>query len=283
MKHVWVLAVLTVITGCIGSQGPAGPAGPTGQKGDRGLAGPAGPPGLDSPPGPQGPAGPQGPPGPPIGNDRTVRVMYLVPADKEFNEEYRRGISSAIVNVQDWYREQLGGPTFQIYSDALEQCRLPRDEEYYASSDGWGRVLWDVQSCAPVAHGSSVFTWVLYLDVAEGCDGYMDFGRGGDGVTILANRDLEGLAGSGVWPICDGDTLRYVPTSLGRWRGSLAHELAHAFYVPHPPGCDEGLATCDTEALMWFGYVRYPATYFREDDKEALRQSPFIGRWPPSS
>ena len=67
-----------------------------------------------------------------------------------------------------------------------------------------------------------------------------------------------------------------VPTTLGRWWGGLAHELVHAFHVPHPPGCDEGLDTCDFDALMMFGYAVYPDTYFTESGKAILIQSRFI-------
>ena len=34
-------------------------------------------------------------------------------------------------------------------------------------------------------------------------------------------------------------------SSLGRWIGGLAHELGHALGLLHPPGCEEGLASCD--------------------------------------
>lgn len=203
----------------------------------------------------------------------SVRVLYVVPNDKEFQRGFSEGISKAIVDVQGWYRNQLGGATFDIYSVVPEQCRLPRKEAYYAGADGWQKVLDDIRHCAPVEHGSTEFTWVLYLDVVEKCDGYLDFGRGGDGVVMLANKDLRGVAGLSSRPDCNrAPTLNYI----GRWYGGLAHEIAHALHVPHPPGCDEGLDTCDNDALMWRGYADYPGTYFRDDEKEILARSPFI-------
>ncbi|WP_419863169.1 hypothetical protein [Candidatus Poriferisodalis sp.] len=61
-----------------------------------------------------------------------------------------------------------------------------------------------------------------------------------------------------------------------RWIGGAGHELAHALYVPHPPGCDEGESDCDTWALTWAGYVNYPHTYLRDDEKALLLESSFI-------
>ena len=62
----------------------------------------------------------------------------------------------------------------------------------------------------------------------------------------------------------------------GRWVGGLGHELGHASGLPHPPGCDSGRPTCDSEALMWTGYASWPDTYLRDDERTKLRESPFF-------
>ena len=207
---------------------------------------------------------------------RSVRVLYVVPADKEFRDDYSAGISKAIVDVQSWYRRQLDGLTFDIYSVIPEPCHLPEDEDYYAYTEVSTRVLRDVQPCAPVVHNDPGFIWALYVDVEEACDGFQALGRGGDGLTLLPGYDLALMQKPGTWTFCDVGTIE---RSYGSVLGGLAHELGHAFGLPHPPGCDEELPTCDYAALMANGYDVYPDTYLRDDDEKVfLRRSPFIKR-----
>ena len=204
----------------------------------------------------------------------SVRVMYVAPADREFRADYSAGIARAIVDVQSWYRNQLDGLTFAIYSVVPEWCQLPRDHDYYSHGDAWEKVLRDVQSCAPVRGDTSRFSWALYVDVSEACGEPHELGRGGAGLTMVPHWDLEGLVNPGEYYYCDEGPY---DGPLGRWFGGLAHELGHTFGLPHPPGCDEGQAACDRAALMGDGYASYPNTYLRDDEKSVLRRSSFFG------
>ena len=216
-----------------------------------------------------------------------MRVLYVVPADKDFRDDYSDGIQTAILDVQGWFWDQLDGATFQLHRVEPERCVLPHIEAHYTGSPAWQegdvRGAWDIfisdlQHCALVEWDTDTFTWVLYFDITETCaSGLEILGRGGGGIAMMSQKDLEGLAGSNIWPRCDGTTYTEgVPTTIERWYGGLAHELAHALHVPHPPGCDERLDTCDYDALMAWGYADYPDTYFTEGGKAILIQSPFI-------
>jgi hypothetical protein len=83
---------------------------------------------------------------------------------------------------------------------------------------------------------------------------------------------MDGLVGARYFDDCG---IEYV-FPPNRYVGGLGHELGHAFGLSHPPGCDQGLPTCDYNALMWAGYAAYPNTYLRPDEKSILLASEFF-------
>ena len=208
-----------------------------------------------------------------VRTEGTVRVLYVSPADRQFRADYSEIISNAIVDLQSWYRRELGGLTFQLYDATPERCELSGNHDDYDSGDVWAKVLQDVQHCAAVDWGSAGFVWVLYVAVKEECGEEHELGRGGNGLTML--QAAEGDFEPGPFYYCDEGP--YERTS-GGVIGGLGHELGHAIRdLRHPPGCDEGLPSCtDPWALMQNGYLTYPDTYLRTEDKETLLRSSFI-------
>jgi len=225
--------------------------------------------------------------------EHVVRVLYAVPADRDFRPADRDVLRRAVEHVQAWYHHQLGGVTFSLHDPIVEDCRMSQPEDFYARGHAWQKVVEGVQHCAPVrgwaaggtheAPGSTT-TWVIYADVEEACDEYHQFGegahelgRGGWGLTIMGRQ--EGVFDSGPYHYCgEGPYTR----TRGGVIGGIAHELTHALgVINHPPGCDEGLPSCDRQSLMHLGYLAYPDTYLRDDEKAILRSSPFITQRPP--
>ena len=204
----------------------------------------------------------------------TVRVLYAVPSDREFRPDYSEAVTHAIVDLQSWYRRELGGLTFSLYQATPEFCQMGEPADYYATGNAWNKVEAGVQHCAPVQHEHPDFVFIIYPDVQESCNEPHELGAGGPGLTILHRGDLEGVTNPGPYFYCDEGPY---DGTLGRWIGGLGHELGHAFGLPHPPGCDEGLPTCDHDALIASGYSAYPETYLRADNKDVLTRSPFIG------
>ena len=213
----------------------------------------------------------------------TVRVLYVSPADRQFRADYSEGITHALVDLQSWYRQQTGGLTFSLYDATPEHCRLPEPSDYYATGHAWEKVQEDVQRCAPVEYGRTDFVWVLYVDVAEACGEPHELGRGWDGITMMPRWDLEGLTNPGTpYFYCDVGPFNDPP---GRWIGGPGHELGHAIAnLRHPPGCDEGLPSCDpvSRSLMDDGYTTYPDTYLLAKDKEMLLRTLFMEGEPAS-
>ncbi len=99
-------------------------------------------------------------------------------------------------------------------------------------------------------------------------------GEGG-GVATLARRELEDIAQP-----CQSDCF-----ARNRALGMLAHELGHAFNLPHPHEdlYSQGRDPCDdhcSQTIMWV-YSKYPDVGFLDTpehpEMEALRGSPFFG------
>lgn len=201
----------------------------------------------------------------------SVRLVYAVPQDRMVRLDYPAAVGQAFADLRIWYRNQVGGVTFTLFQAEPEACRLPEPASYYGV-DTWTRVMTGVQTCLPAEYNSPDFRWVIYADVEHECDAPGRIGAASRGVTIMGSGDLDGLLGHTVI----GDCGQVVSRPIGRWIGGAGHELGHTFGLPHPPGCAEGLPTCDRDSLMWLGYLSYPDTYLSEEEKQRLRTSPFF-------
>ena len=226
-----------------------------------------------------------------------MRVIYATPSDVDYNPRYMTALATTFTDVQNWYADKLEGRTFQLHSPTPEHCELDGPSDRYSIAGGWDQVILDLEGCAnilasPHTYGqlrgmieaqptwsyasngvphSRYYTWAVYVDAASDCK-TSELGRGGPKrLTIMGREDLIGLANK------EGNTNHcgYQRTQVS-YLGGTAHELAHAFGLDHPPGCDDGLPTCDWDALMHLGYNNYPDTYFTEMDIERLNRNRFI-------
>jgi len=225
----------------------------------------------------------------------TLRLLYAVPSDREFRDDYSEFFQHVVADVQGWYRNQLNGLTFSVYDYDPQRCQMAEDSEYY-SRESWSRVLEGVQHCAPVEGGTTGHIWLLFVDVDPACapdgtvgtweDGYDQLYRGGPGLAILNySTRIDGydnmIRGEDwIWYYCDE----------GPWDGSLlgtiggvAHEIGHTLGLSHLPGCDEGLPECDFDAVMAHGFDIYPRGYLRPDEKAPVMRSPFIDAAAPAT
>ena len=197
---------------------------------------------------------------------KSVRIVYLVSADRTVREDFRNGIETAAKDLQRWYAKQLGGPTFRLNSPVVEVVRSDKDAKWFYghpngnNEDDWGfnNGLAEARRLVGARHGDPEYVWVIYSD------GPGNKGRGGGGVTVLPEDDLLGLVGQ-----------HPQQKDVKRWIAGLGHELGHAFGLAHPRDTDK-----DADAIMWLGiYGKYPdRTYLTDEDKAVLMRSPFFFR-----
>ena len=259
MNHLLASAILALlIAGCSSSSSPSVPTTPTDSARPTPTVAP--PPTVTPPPVP------------------SVRVVYAIPSDRAPRQDFHAAIRDAIYHVQEWYATQLDGLTFTIEGPAPLLCDLPMEAAHYEDDAGWTaadsgstRILSDLQDCVAIDRTGEYYVWVVYPDVDNNCEG-SSLGRGGRGLAMLHRGDLDGLINPTTHIQCGTR-----PRGEFGWIGGLAHELGHAFGLPHPPGCDDNEESCDFDALMKWGYYEdYPATYLTDSGKAHLRSSRFF-------
>ncbi len=195
---------------------------------------------------------------------KTVRVIYLVSADRNENPAYTQAIAAAAQSVQSFFRRELGGATFRLNNPVVEVVKSDKDATWFygqargGSVDNWGydNTLKEAARLVGAKQSDPNYVWVIYSD------GPGSSGRGGGGVCIMPENDLLGLLGK-----------RHNYPDTSRWIGGFGHELGHAFGLPH---------TRDTKkhanSIMWTGfYSGYPnQAYLTDDEKAILLKHPLI-------
>jgi hypothetical protein len=217
----------------------------------------------------------------------TVRVVYLVPADRPVRSDYIAAIASGVRRLQQWLPGAMGnGKSFRLLPQPVEYFVTPHPEAYYRGdgAPGFGfffRTEADGFALTGGRLNDPENIWIFYIDAEAACG--QAAGNGGQGRAIMARGDLDGLLDGRPYDRCGA----YFEFPIERWIGGMGHELGHALGLPHPPGCDAGLPTCPGDALMWAGYAIWPNTYLLPSEKAVLDASPFIGLdWdggPPTS
>ena len=222
---------------------------------------------------------------------QVVHVVYVVPADRTFRDDYRAGLEMAARDMQAFYQVQLqGGRTYRLDPGGVMVLYSTRDSSWYSSNVGPGgsnfntfyaNVRSDVEAIlgrAPGSLHSGPDVWAINVDAHHACG--QCGGCGANRVVVDGRNDLRGLVGESFQPVCPTDR---DSNTRCRFIGGMGHELGHAFGLPHPPGCDAGLSTCDWGALMWAGYASYPNTYLRPEERAALLATPYVTALQPLS
>ena len=221
-----------------------------------------------------------------IQNSKQVRMIYLIPSDKLYKENYRTALANAIISLQRFYQNQVGNNyAFSLHTPIVETYVLSHPSAFYSTGANnyaggfWESVLKDGFALTGGGFNDPNYRWVFYIDADQACGQYMG---GNAGVALLAANDFRGLTGQQNIPACSNESPDN--SGAGRWIGGLGHELGHTFNLPHPPGCDQGnCPSYSYNSLMYVGYSLYPNTYLLDDNKTQLLNSGFFSALDTSS
>jgi len=198
-----------------------------------------------------------------------VRVIYLLPSDRQVHAEASIALENGIKHLQRWYAGQIGnGKTFALHNPPVDIIRSNHDEHWFVTngpSDSPSLHLWfNSVDEASARFYDPTSVYAIYIDADP--QGQATGGAGG--VALLPRNDLLGMMGKNT-----------AEPNVCRWVGGLGHELGHALGLPHPPECDSHQAPDNSfpcQSLMYFGYGIYPNTYLLDKDIDQLMHSPFI-------
>jgi hypothetical protein len=211
------------------------------------------------------------------GSSSGIRVIYLVPSDKDEMPQARLGSLNALKHLQKWYYDQLGsGMTFSVASaDSFRVVKTKHPEEWYRKH--------------PNGDNAEFFWFQNAVDDAK-----WDAGLGSDPIVVLLDADIEGH-GPGAAAHRSGRFAvmpwRYARAFAGQnieppchAVGVLGHELGHIFGLDHPQNCVlQGYRTmvksCDS--IMYYGPPDYPRTFLTDDQKMKVRNHPAFRKQEP--
>jgi hypothetical protein len=166
--------------------------------------------------------------------DSRVAVFYVIPKDAAYSQAEYDAIKSAMFDIQAWYQINTGGVSFKFsYPETVILYRAEENTEYYAA-DWWGKLLPEMQSKGhPIWQSGTIASlWIKTGNPngiglgAQWCDSYC-------GVAIAGVENFPEFNPYGRCPGgTGGDAWPCVP------HGTMAHELGHAFGLPHPYDVD---------------------------------------------
>lgn len=216
-----------------------------------------------------------------------VQVVYLVPADRNEHPLYVQSLDASIRHLQEWYYlEMPGGETFTLAEPAILTLHSTHPEAWYREHNAhngfttfYSNAIDDALALMGEPPGfNPERIWLIYPDADPGCGQCGGCGAGfttGGGFAVISANDLRGFLGGPWVRQCEGDVITYGFRPC-RFVGGMGHEAGHAFGLPHPPECEQGLPSCDNAALMWAGFYGYPVSTLVPADQATLGAHPFF-------
>ena len=128
---------------------------------------------------------------------KRLRLVYLIPSDKEADPEVLAALEGAVRHVQLWLSARMpDGTSFRISEPPVEVSAVAHPADYYATNDPGGepdqRFWFNVTADAFEATGGSFDdpdnVWLYYIDADAGCG--HNGQQGPTGIRLHRGEDL---------------------------------------------------------------------------------------------
>ena len=168
-------------------------------------------------------------------NSNKVAVYYVVPKDAAYSQAEYDAIRKASREIQAWFQINTGGVTYTFaYPDTVIFYQGLQNTSYY-QQDWWGRLLSEMQQQGvPIWQTGTVAS--LWIKTGQ---------PGGIGLGAQWCNSYCGVAMAGVENFPEFNQSGICPNNPGgfMWpcvpHATMAHELGHAFGLPHPVDAEE--------------------------------------------
>jgi hypothetical protein len=188
----------------------------------------------------------------------SVVAYFITPTDKSFNPDYYRGARSAMIDLQGWYKNQMGGKTFTLNPVILDTLTGLHSSSWFNSNNGdslyngtvaygFYNSKYELKQLLGSKYDSAHNDYIVFVQ-ADFPDETVPRGFAAEGL-----QNLEGLSSS-------------YPDS---WRGGAGHALGHSFGLPE-------VAVENKDGIMSAGFPKYPACVLQPWEKDSLNASPFF-------
>jgi hypothetical protein len=187
----------------------------------------------------------------------SVMVYLLTPNDQTFNPQYYKGVKSCVLNLQNWYKSQIGSKTFVLNPAVVDTITGLHNSAWYNTNNGvaisgnsgygFHNTAYDIQQLLGVKYNTNNITYFVFV-AASFPDETIPKGLAVEGL-----NNIKGLAGANPNPSM----------------GASGHALGHAF------GLTE-VAVENAQAIMSTGFPLYPNCILQQPEIDSLNASPFF-------
>lgn len=211
----------------------------------------------------------------------TIRLVYLVPSDREPNPLYIANLEQSLRHFQLWLRDRIPQRTsFLVHDPLVEVVKTAHPAAFYAANavgadpdnDYWFNATSDALAAVGGSFGDPDDVWLFYLAADPACGQVTGTNSH---VALFPENDLRGLAGIPRIPICPGGEDGY---GRCRWVGGMGLLLSFALGVPTPAACADADPTtaCPNELLFRLGYTTYPDATLSADQLDFFAGNAFV-------